>query len=507
MDKMSWNHDFTDFQTVPKLNLNMQANQKTRQPTNTPSSSSSEIKIQDITSGHSYINFVGLIICKDGPKSIINKKGTERHLLSFTVRDSEQDFINLTLWGSDTFISNYNRSTQVGDVVQISNAQVQTKQNNGMDDKYKPWTPSGFQLNVSENHGSIEVYNGWDVDHLRSLQHIPNKANNDYYTLDDINVNGMSLQGEHVNLLVAVKKLGKVRNITTKTGKTTKKCEVILFDETCANLPLDLWNNNVDIAQLWIPHQTVIFAADVKIIYNEFKSSMIAVSDSKTIFTIDPDTQEAYSLHSFATSEKSFTEDTSFNEGNVSFSREPDPDLDSIRDIYTVEEIKKKAQDENDKQTDYGVAFVFVSLLDIDNEDKIITKRICEKCKRVLKKESNYICLNTVCNGEDDNNMINDNYNLEYNITLSISDHTATLDFTHLQPTVAEHMLGFPADQINHVSLDQLTQIKWKYLLERCKIKFKLIKYNKDSISKYTVRILSLDLADTENVLNYFATQ
>lgn len=62
-------------------------------------------------------------------------------------------------------------------------------------------------MNLSENQGSITLYNGLDSSSFTKLMHLPTKAYNDFYTLEDIQANGMSLQGEHVNLLAAVKKV------------------------------------------------------------------------------------------------------------------------------------------------------------------------------------------------------------------------------------------------------------------------------------------------------------
>ncbi|KAK6170717.1 hypothetical protein SNE40_019038 [Patella caerulea] len=502
----SWKGHFDDFNSGNGYPSKSQNNQRHSFNGNSDTTSNSSkvteiLKIYDISSSHSYVTIIGLVICKDGPKSIISKKGTERYLLALTVRDAEESFINVTSWGNESYIQSAAQLIQIGDVVQVSNAQVQSKPNNGMDDKYKPTTPSPYQLNISENHGNIELYSGWDSENFRGLQHLPTKPKNDYYTLEDINVNGMSLQGEHINILAAVKKLGKVRDITTKTGKMTKKCEVLLFDETCSNFTLDLWNINVEQAQTWIAHQTVIFAADVKIIHSDFKSSMIAVADSKTIFTVDPETTEAYSLHSYAMSDTSWTNDTS-NEGeNVKFVKEIDPDLESIKEIYTIEQMKTKCNN-IDFQADYGVAFVFLSKFDIDSEDHLITRQVCNKCRRTMKEESNFICLNPSCSGDEDNAIFQNKNALEYNISVSISDHTGTLDFCQLQSTAAENILGFKADNINEVNLDKLTQIKWNYLLERCKIKFKIKKFN----SRISVRVLSLMVADHNEVHSYFSS-
>ncbi|CAL1538870.1 unnamed protein product, partial [Lymnaea stagnalis] len=51
--------------------------------------------------------------------------------------------------------------------------------------------------------------------------------------------------------------------------------------------------------------ETVVFAADVRISFNDFRSTMVANTDSKTIITTSPDTYEALSLQEFTRSQSS----------------------------------------------------------------------------------------------------------------------------------------------------------------------------------------------------------
>lgn len=64
-----------------------------------------------------------------------------------------------------------------------------------------------FNLCGSENHSSIDWYNGPCSGSLSGLQHIPVKATNDFYTLEDITANGQGLHGEHVNILCVIRKV------------------------------------------------------------------------------------------------------------------------------------------------------------------------------------------------------------------------------------------------------------------------------------------------------------
>ena len=64
---------------------------------------------------------------------------------------------------------------------------------------------SQYQLSISENRGSLEIYAGWDAADYGQLLQIPVRASNDYYTIADIEDNGQALHGQFVNLLAAVR--------------------------------------------------------------------------------------------------------------------------------------------------------------------------------------------------------------------------------------------------------------------------------------------------------------
>ena len=53
----------------------------------------------------------------------------------------------------------------------------------------------------------MDWYNGPDNDTFTHLQHVPVKATNDFYTLEDILANGQGLHGDHVNILCVLRKV------------------------------------------------------------------------------------------------------------------------------------------------------------------------------------------------------------------------------------------------------------------------------------------------------------
>ncbi|KAL8601495.1 hypothetical protein ACOMHN_000437 [Nucella lapillus] len=459
---------------------------------------------------------IGIIIAKEQQRSIFSKKnvGSERHLVSFTLRDSPSFFVNVTCWGNSDFIADVASNFEVGSVVKLKNVQVQPKAADETDEKFKPWTPVSFQLNVSENHSSVESYTGWDSATYRDTLCIPTRPNNDYYTLEDISISGMALQGEHVNILAAIKKVGQIRYLTTKTGKQTKKCDVVLFDDTTASFCLDLWQSHADLSLLWTPFETVLFMADVKITYNTFKSAMVGSADSKTIFTMDPDTPEAHCLRQFLRTQDSSAVDMDY--GSTGSSNDVDPDLNSITEVLTVQQLKEKR---NSMQQDmssvpyYGILYAMVTSFNVDTNTADAVRKICNWCrKRVSLTEVGGTCTNPECSNtmgyssssgnntmgyssSSGNNatMSEGNFTTEYNIPVALSDHTGTVSFCHLQAAAADAVFTCLPQAFLGMTEEQRTNIKWQYLMEHCKVIFKLKMFRPGSGQLPAVQILSLE--------------
>ena len=61
---------------------------------------------------------IGIIIAKSSPRTFSSKKksGESRGVMSFTLRDSQVDTINLDTWGSEYFILTFYERFLVGDV-------------------------------------------------------------------------------------------------------------------------------------------------------------------------------------------------------------------------------------------------------------------------------------------------------------------------------------------------------------------------------------------------------
>uniref|UniRef100_A0A8D2QNN8 Meiosis specific with OB-fold n=1 Tax=Zosterops lateralis melanops TaxID=1220523 RepID=A0A8D2QNN8_ZOSLA len=215
--------------------------------------------------------------------------GTERYTFSFTIRDSPTYFINAQSWGREEYIRSLSESFRVGDCVTIENPLIQSKEAE-REEKFNPVTPSGYKLLLSENHSVVKTSSCYDTDtRLLSLLHLPVKNPQDYYSLGDIVANGQSLHGRVLNMLAAVMAVGEPKYFMTSDKRKGQRCEVKLYDETERSFPIVCWDNeSIQLAQSWIPQETVIFASDVRINFDKFRNCMTATVISKTIITTNP---------------------------------------------------------------------------------------------------------------------------------------------------------------------------------------------------------------------------
>ncbi|XP_072043254.1 meiosis-specific with OB domain-containing protein-like [Amphiura filiformis] len=458
----------------------------------------------NVTSGRTAINelsphmpnvfVVGVVISKQSPRSVPSKSepGSERSILNFTLRDSPVDFINVSCWGTDSFISDLNRKFKIGDPVEIRNPQIQSKQNNEAEERFRAWTPGPFQLSISERYSSINIYGGWDATNpqMTSLRHIPVRESDNYYTLSDVMTNGQGLHGEHINLLVLVKSISEPRDITTKTGRHIKRCEVTLYDEGCAKFSFILWDEEtIDFATGWTPKETVLFAADVLVKFDDFRHGMTATVDSKTILTINPDTREAHSLYKFRLS---YEDDDTDGAGGDEWQGQGNIDLNTIQDVYCVGSLKSNSL-EKGNAVDYGITYAFLSAFDLDGPRRIknIVITQCAACKRRVDAASN-CCVNVNCPSSTSGNT---ETTMAFSISVDLTDHTGTVNGCYLGGEAAEQMLGISVDDFCCLDETQKTAIKWKHLLERCKVYLK-ITHPGPNRPKRIIRVLSCTVAD-----------
>ncbi|PSN32080.1 hypothetical protein C0J52_19238 [Blattella germanica] len=185
--------------------------------------------------------------------------------------------------------------------MEISRPKISFRESKEKKDKFTPSVTSPFQLSLTENQSMMVIHEAEDFYDFFPLLRLPTKPPGDYFTLSDVNHNGSKLRGECVNLLVAVRDIGIVRNIQTKDSRELKCRDVIVFDQTSTGLTFTLWNaDTVDRAESWRPRETVLFLADVRLEWNAYRHGMVAAEGPRSIITEDPDLTEATTLKAYA---------------------------------------------------------------------------------------------------------------------------------------------------------------------------------------------------------------
>ncbi|ERE68724.1 Nucleic acid-binding, OB-fold-like containing protein [Cricetulus griseus] len=265
----------------------------------------------------------------------------------------------------------------------------------------------------------------------------------------------------------------------------------------CSKCQMKHWDNeSILLAQSWIPRETVIFASDVRINFNKFQNCMAATVISKTIITANPDTPEANILLNYIRENK----ETNVADEIESYLKES-INLNTIVDVYTVEQLKVKAlRNEGKAEPFYGILYAYISTLNIDDETTKVVRNRCYNCGYIVNEASN-TC--TICN--KDSSRLKPFF-LSFDVLVDLTDHTGTLHSCSLTGSIAEETLGCTINEFLAMTSEQKTKLKWQFLLERSKIYLKLILSHR-ARGGLKVSILSCKLADPTEASRNLAGQ
>lgn len=457
------------------------------------------ISIRDLTPHLPNTVIVGLVVVKQSIKSFPDKKnpGSMFHKFSFTLRDSSSDYINVNVWGSEMFITSLFNSFKINDVVELFNCQISSKPGGETEEKWRPWTPSPYQLAVSESHSSLNIYNGMDYSEFSSLAHVPLRSSNDYYTLTDILSNGMTIDGSHVNILAVIRSVGAPKDMTSKTGKPLKKCEVKLMDDGCNSFSLLIWDTElIDLALSWTPKENIIFAVDVKVGFDQYRNTMTASCTSKTIVTTNPDCPEAHHLYQY-------TQSVDLDNQDDGWEKPGSTDLQSITDVYTICQMKQLKWSSGDISTNktsgsccMGITYAYLTTIDIDQTSSTCVTYRCSQCKFRIPQES-IMCCNHSCSSLTSGGFSSE---LTFDLSISLSDHTDMIEYVRLNGRAASDLLHISPADFLQMSDEQKTELKSSLLLEKFKVYFKSTTFAEQ---KSAVRVLNIELADPMEALSH----
>ncbi|KAK7792643.1 hypothetical protein R5R35_005103 [Gryllus longicercus] len=404
---------------------------------------------------------VGVIIGRQTPRKI-KKEGLDgqRAVWDITVRDSLEDFINVTFWGSLPHLNGLADLFHVGDVVDIINAKISVRTTN---DNFRPFVSSPFQLTMSDSNGKIIHHEGDDCTTFFELKNYPTKPITNIFTIADIHSKGAHIGNETVDLLVAVRSVDPMRTITTKDGRKMINRVVIVMDYTSDELPFQIWNSDiVQLADSWKPRDTVLFLADVRIEWNLYKRCFIAVDRSSTIITENPNVAEAEALRNYAWNTPTHA--------NAILDKLANSIVDpaSVRQVMTIQQVldrcKFNSEDGSSGDDSQFTALIYclITHMDLDGSAPMVVTK-CNSCELPVENE---LCMNSEC--RVGNGSFRGSIETSFDLRVSLTDHTGSLEFCRLNGLSAERVLKCTAKQFSSMSLENKTQLKWTLLLERC---------------------------------------
>ncbi|XP_055306191.1 protein hold'em [Sitodiplosis mosellana] len=423
-------------------------------------------QIKDLTlHAHSfYIN--ALIIAKTEKRAV--QPG--RNVITFTVRDTKDHFINCTVWGQDQYIDVCARVHKIGDIISIYTPKVQQK-NNGSE--YHPRTTSPFELTVSEGKAYIHRVNEQSDDLLR-LQCLAVKPTSLALKLNDLNFYSDS-KVLSVDVVVLVKSIEPARQVQTKFGVKTMR-KVYLMDMTTESISMTVWHAEYqERMDQWKPLETVLHLVDVRAEYSEFERSTVLSVTSKTIIVENP-------MYSSRSNEiLVYLHELDAEKFNELKSNQPKAVVNAatIKDVMTVKGILNAIERDPSKEIS---AIVYGVITKFDITSGVV--KSCVHCKRMLLRNRNE-CGTASCETSTTNGP---RYIDKIFMAVSVADHSGTLN-CRINDEYAVNILGHTAQQLKALPDDDVNAIFENFMLQRFAVKMIV---RPKSQTEYFASILSI---------------
>lgn len=435
--------------------------------------------IQDLVLHKKYIFVTGLIIAK-GEKKVFNGRanGQMKAVITITIRDTKDHFINCTIWGSENYVDNCVNAYKIGDIIVINRPTVQQASSVN---QYAPKTTSPFNLQFSEDKGMIYREDPHNFPYLMELRHRAIKSTSLALNLVDL-VALPDTQRTYVDLIVIVQTIEPTQSIRTKNGLKSKR-RALMMDTTKHSMPLVIWSPEYQqMADKWIPMQTILHLVDVIFEYSEYDRSHILTLNSRSILMVNPiRSVRSNSLlaHIYGLAPAEFDQ---LKGVPAKVNAIDAVDLDTVTEVMTIGKMLRLIRE--GAGTDFPVKFYgVITKFDIDSgagRDPII--KCCVHCDRYLVKNQkcdNVYCIPKLGNGRD--------YVEKYSVTLNVSDHSGTLVNCRISDEYASNLFGCSAREFKQLPDSRIDDIKNAYYLERVVIKMIVKPKNRND---YAVSVL-----------------
>jgi len=318
--------------------------------------------------------------------------------------------------------------------------------------------------------------------------------------MGDILTNSGALKGHYVDILAAVRKVGAVRTFPSKedSGQERGVREVRLFDQTADCLLLKLWDSeHIRMASDWIPREHVLFLADARIDFDDWRGSFVLTSTGRTVITVNPDTMEAGALTRHAQL-ADFSTVSRLDQFVATIDLRA---VSRVINTMTVHALCQKTVPEKESLIIFSL-YGYLTKFDIDTSDAISLR--CGRCSgpfRPLADQSDdevSVCTSIDCgdyNTSDGQGRMSPSQ--QFSLRANISDETGSLTNVRVRQEMLARHFG-PAAEFVDLSSQTKTAYKWQLFLKPMKFILALMLPTADMRNSTTllVEALSADLQE-----------
>lgn len=259
-------------------------------------------RIKDLCSDDFNFHMICVIISKTDPRFFLKNELEFKGVLTLTIRDSLVDTQNVTIWGQEDLIREYDDRLRIGDVINILKPKIVALCNE-KSINLMPKTSSPFYLQIDERRGKIEEtnsdYSATVKGYLRHpLKDVPLQLA-DVSTYTD----GTLENSIYVDLLVALRYARPIKEFLNDKGEVRHSRNLAVMDKSNPSMMFQLWSTQLTRrSEAWTPGNTVLYISDVRVKYNDFFDAMVLVETPKTIIIEDPIGKDAEELANYVAS-------------------------------------------------------------------------------------------------------------------------------------------------------------------------------------------------------------
>ncbi|XP_076243469.1 meiosis specific with OB domains hold'em [Calliopsis andreniformis] len=392
----------------------------------------------------------------------------ERGVWTFTLRDSERDTINVTVWGSVQFVKKLFSNFPIGSVVEVINPKVIERHADDRNEPFVPSVSSSCSLTVNEGNALIQLHDTPARGKYEPLLKLPVKSLTGLRSLNSIFENLEALRDQYIDVLVVVTFVSDIRNVITRDGRSIRFRKFEAADGSTDEVAsMVLWEDQwIQRAAFWEPNRTALFLSDARVIYDKFRKQTVLSIVRKTLITENPNVPQTTIVRN---SIQRYDPDVKSEDAFAV------PNPDTITTVMTVQDISNKLK----KKTKQGERIQFATILkayvmdiNVDSTSPGTITTRCALCKKIVL-DGQDSCMNLECpSGNGTRVPLN---TVSLNLKVNLKDDTGYLIGCRLSGDAAERVLNCTAKEFQAMLLPQREDLKWKYALEKCDIRLHVL--------------------------------